>query len=329
VYDSPSKTMARYETYQSNAAEAPIMRKWLVIAFFMSVALHVGLFVVFRMKTLDRFGYNDAPRLAPPTEILTRVKIPQMPDQDTHAVLQSGSNKASKLVIPDEKPVLQDVKIQTPLPDFVKPLPQDKPKAEMGSTEALAKVEAASKGAMEKELNSLAGNLIKETVPSPRQPRIKVQSSARTGDGLGDMAGIPGRMSLDEALNRAGQLPAGTKPIGVPGGALYEFDSAELKPEAVEQLQKLAELIRRNPRSTFSIEGHTDSFGTEAYNLDLSLRRADSVKTWLIQNMSISPDRIETKGLGNSRPIVPAGRTQEEQAPNRRVEIVIHTGRKK
>lgn len=305
------------------------MRKWLAIAFFMSVALHVGLIVVFRMKTLDRFGYNDAPRLAPPTEILTRVKIPQMPDQDTHAELHSGSAKASKFVIPDEKPVVQEVKIQTPLPDFVKPLTQDKPKAESGSTEALAKVEAASKGAMEKELNSLAGSLIKESIPAVHQPRIKVRPSGKTGDGLGDMAGIPGRLSLDDALNRAGSLPPGTKPIGVPGGALYEYDSAELKPEAVEQLQKLAELIRRNPKSTFSIEGHTDSFGTEVYNLDLSLRRADSVKFWLIQNMGIAPERIETKGLGNSHPLVPAGKTVEEQAPNRRVEIVIHTGRKK
>jgi outer membrane protein OmpA-like peptidoglycan-associated protein len=321
--------MARYETYQSNAAEAPVMRKWLVVAFFISVALHVGLIVAFQMKTLDRFGHNDAPRLAPPTEILTRVRMPQMPDQDTKAVLHSGSEKASKFVIPDEKPVVQEVKIQTPLPDFVKPLTQDKPKAEMGSTEALAKVEAASKGAMEKELNSLAGSLVSKTAPLPHQPRIKVQSSAKVGDGVGDMAGIPGRLSLDEALNRAGSLPAGTKPIGVPGGALYEYDSAELKPEAVEQLQKLAELIRRNPRSTFSIEGHTDSFGTEVYNLDLSLRRADSVKTWLIQNMGIGPERIETKGFGNSHPIVPAGRSVEEQAPNRRVEIVIHTGRKK
>jgi outer membrane protein OmpA-like peptidoglycan-associated protein len=321
--------MARYETYQSNEAEAPVMRKWLVCAFFLSLALHAALIVAFRMKTLDRFGHNDAPRLAPPTEILTRVKIPRMPDEDTHTVLHSGAAKASKFVIQNEKPVVEDVKIQTPLPDFLKSIAQDKPKAEASSKEVMARVEAASNGAMEKELNSLAGNLIKESSPSVNQPRIKVRPSSKTGNGLGDMAGIPGRLSLDEALNRAGALTAGTKPIGVPGGALYEFDSADLKPEAQVQLQKLGELIRRNPKATFSIEGHTDSFGTEAYNLDLSLRRAESVKSWLIQNMGIAPERIETKGLGNSHPIVSAGKTQEEQAPNRRVEIVIHTGHKK
>jgi len=301
----------------------------LVVAFFASVALHVGLVVIFQMKKLDRFGYNYAPRLAPPTEVLTRVKIPQMPDQDTKAVLNSGSAKVSKFVIPDEKPVVEEVKIQPPMPDFVKQLTQEKPKAGSGSTVARAKVEAASNGDLEKQLNSLAGSLITQTVPAAHQPRIKVSASSKYGNGVGDMAGIPGMQSLDDALNHEGSLPSGNHPIGVPGGALYEYDSAELKPDAVEQLQKLVELIRRNPKATFSIEGHTDSFGTEAYNLDLSLRRAESVKNWLIQNMRIAPERIDTKGFGNSRPIVPAGRSVDEQAPNRRVEIVIHTGRKK
>ena len=305
------------------------MRKWLLRAFFMSLALHAALIVGFRMKTLDRFGQNDAPRLAPPTEILTRVRIPQMPDEAVHARLPASAAKNPKFVIQEDKPVVQDVKIQSPLPEFAKPLAQDKPKAENGSTDALAKVEAASRGAMEKELNSLAGSLMKETVPSARQPRIKMRASDKAGDGLGDSAGIPGRLSLDDALNRVGTLPPGTKPIGVPGGALYEYDSADLKPEAVEELQKLAELIRRNPKATFSIEGHTDSFGSEVYNLDLSLRRAESVKNWLIQNMGIASERIQTRGLGNTHPIVPAGRSVDEQAPNRRVEIVINTGRRK
>jgi outer membrane protein OmpA-like peptidoglycan-associated protein len=254
-----------------------------------------------------------------------------MPDDNARTRIPESAPKSSKFVIQDEKPVVEDVKIQSPVPEFVKSLPEDKPKAQNGANDALAKVAAASRGAIEKELNSLAGSLMKESVPAVHQPRIKVRPSDRAGDGVGDAAGIPGRLSLDDALNRVGPMLPGNKPIGVPGGALYEYDSAELKPEAVDQLQKLAELIRRNPKATFTIEGHTDSFGTEVYNLDLSLRRADSVKYWLIQNMGITPERIQTKGLGNSRPIVAAGKSVEEQAPNRRVEIVINTntGRKK
>ena len=321
--------MTRYENYQSNAAEAPIMRKWLVYAFLISLALHACLIVAFRMKTLDRFQMNDAPRLAPPTEILTRVKIPKMPDEDVSSAQPAAAKKTPKFVISETKPTVDDTQIIAPVPEFTKTLTQSKPTAESGSTQSLAKVEAASRGAMEKELNSLAGSVMKESPASVRQPRIKVFASSKSGDGLGSNEGIPGRKSLDDALANVGPMPAGNTAIGVPGGALYEYDSAELKPDSVEQLHKLQELIRRNPKATFSIEGHTDSFGSEPYNLDLSLRRAESVKVWLIQNMSISPDRIQTKGFGNSHPIVPAGKSVEQQAPNRRVEIVIHTAKKK
>ena len=89
------------------------------------------------------------------------------------------------------------------------------------------------------------------------------------------------------------------------------------------------EIIKRNPRATFVIEGHTDSFGGTDYNIQLSQRRADAVKTWLVANLGLPEDRIVTIGYGSTKPIVPVSGTVEEQAPNRRVEIVIKTNRKK
>jgi len=73
----------------------------------------------------------------------------------------------------------------------------------------------------------------------------------------------------------------------------------------------------------FLIEGHTDSVGTEESNLILSQDRATMVKMWLVREMKIPADRIETVGFGASRLIAPASGTQEEQQINRRVEIVI------
>ncbi|MBV9130281.1 MAG: OmpA family protein, partial [Verrucomicrobia bacterium] len=64
---------------------------------------------------------------------------------------------------------------------------------------------------------------------------------------------------------------------------------------------------------------------SDRYNLDLSQRRAETVKGWLVENMSIEPDRIQTQGYGKTRLIVPADRSVEEQQLNRRVEIVIRT----
>ena len=122
-------------------------------------------------------------------------------------------------------------------------------------------------------------------------------------------------------------------------GAETYHGSSELRESAVSQLQKLGELIKRHPNSTFVIEGHTDSTGTPETNQALSQERAGSVKQWLVDNMGIAPERIETLGLGSSKLIVPPqafdmkvpGSFDAEvarQQPNRRVEIVIKTNRK-
>jgi len=90
-------------------------------------------------------------------------------------------------------------------------------------------------------------------------------------------------------------------------------------------MQKLGELIQRNPRAVFRIEGHTDAIGSREYNLVLSQRRADAMKEWLVASLRLDPARIETVGFGPDKLKVPADRSIEEQQPNRRVEIVIKT----
>jgi outer membrane protein OmpA-like peptidoglycan-associated protein len=87
----------------------------------------------------------------------------------------------------------------------------------------------------------------------------------------------------------------------------------------------LGRLIQRNPQAVFRVEGHTDSFGSDQYNMELSQRRAETVKGWLVANMSIDQDRVQTQGYGKTRLIVPADRSVDEQQLNRRVEIVIRT----
>jgi outer membrane protein OmpA-like peptidoglycan-associated protein len=90
-------------------------------------------------------------------------------------------------------------------------------------------------------------------------------------------------------------------------------------------LQKLGTLIKRNPRATFTVEGYTDSFGGPEYNLDLSQRRADGVKQYLVEVMGISPAQIQTRGYGQTKFRVSPNGSIEEQRENRRVEIVVHT----
>jgi outer membrane protein OmpA-like peptidoglycan-associated protein len=73
------------------------------------------------------------------------------------------------------------------------------------------------------------------------------------------------------------------------------------------------------------VEGYTDSFGTFEYNLDLSQRRADSVKRYLVEMMRINPAQIETHGYGAMKFRASPSGSIEEQSPNRRVEVVVHT----
>ena len=143
---------------------------------------------------------------------------------------------------------------------------------------------------------------------------------------MGPNVGVPNFSNLDSLLSQQGPLSSKTAPILLPTDLLFDYDSATLRSQAVGSLGQLAELIERNPNSTFIIEGHTDNFGTPEYNQGLSKVRAESVKAWLVQNAGIDPARIQTRGLGMSRLLV-AGGSVEQQQLNRRVEIVIKTNR--
>nr|WP_281375567.1 OmpA family protein [Haloferula luteola] len=106
----------------------------------------------------------------------------------------------------------------------------------------------------------------------------------------------------------------------LPSDLLFEYNSAELRESARVGLMKLALLVERNPGLYCWIEGYTDLFGTESYNLELSRRRAESVKSYLTGSLKIDGKRIETRGFGKSDPLVNQGDI-DQQAPNRRVEI--------
>ena len=105
------------------------------------------------------------------------------------------------------------------------------------------------------------------------------------------------------------------------GDVLFEFDQADLKPGAVRNLQPLIAFLKENSSRGVTIEGHTDSVGSEAYNLSLSERRASAVRRLLTEN-GIAADRIVARGLGETYPVA-SNDTKQGQLMNRRVEIVI------
>jgi len=103
-------------------------------------------------------------------------------------------------------------------------------------------------------------------------------------------------------------------------GIRFDVNKSTLKPESMGAINEIYTLMKDNPDLKFSVEGHTDSQGDDAFNMKLSQDRAESVKNTLIK-MGISTDRLTSKGWGESRPIS-NNASPEDMANNRRVEFV-------
>ncbi|HKJ07205.1 MAG TPA: OmpA family protein, partial [Flavobacteriaceae bacterium] len=101
----------------------------------------------------------------------------------------------------------------------------------------------------------------------------------------------------------------------------FHFDKATLKPSAEEKLDENVTIMNKYQNTKFFIEGHTDSIGSNAYNLDLSERRAASVKNYLISK-GVSASNLESKGYGETQPI-DTNDTDAGRAKNRRVEVKL------
>ena len=101
----------------------------------------------------------------------------------------------------------------------------------------------------------------------------------------------------------------------------FGFDSSDLTPVAKANLDKLAQVLKNNMDTNINIYGHTDSKGTDAYNLSLSERRAAAVKNYLV-SQGVSASRMFTMGVGEKEPVA-SNDTDAGRAENRRVEFAI------
>jgi len=102
----------------------------------------------------------------------------------------------------------------------------------------------------------------------------------------------------------------------------FDTGKATIKPESYPILAKVAEFLQANPKAIVEIQGHTDSVGSESYNMSLSQARAEAVRDYLITHHSIEASRLIAKGYGETMPIAD-NTTREGRAMNRRVEFKV------
>lgn len=329
--------MATFNTYQQPAAETPLARKWFVRALVASIIIHGVLFAAFRATKLEHF---DAPaeRLVPRNFSLGRVDIDPKTLSDepekTQAEQPASPQPAPSIAIPDDKPTAdanpQDVVYKPTAPDVVKPIATENPKVSDADLKMMTKMQQTVTNDLDTELNKVSEQLIKDKTQSNTKSLLKFSENTKPG-GSGNPAGsgesaIPGMESLDDALKgTGGGLHNGDK-IGIRGGALFEFNKAELRKEALGDLEKLAERIKHYPKATLIIEGYADSIGSISdpqYNIKLSKDRAEAVKSYL-EIAGIDESRIQAIGNGSTKFIDPPTYDPAKQAMepnNRRVEI--------
>ncbi len=121
--------------------------------------------------------------------------------------------------------------------------------------------------------------------------------------------------------------PAAEKPkpvaekVTFAADVLFDFDKAVIKPEGKSKLDDISNKVRGINLEVVIGIGHADSIGSDAYNQRLSVRRAESVKAYLVSK-GIEPNRIYTEGKGEKQPVA-SNKTKDGRAKNRRVEIEV------
>jgi outer membrane protein OmpA-like peptidoglycan-associated protein len=325
---------AEFEDVRRDSASS--FSRWLIPALILSLLLHLLFWHWARNCPLPSSGREVYERIVPRTFHLERVEIDSKLLAPDEASEKQASRAPESVNLPDEKAafekLMSDNKGEPAAPKIDQAVLSEKPTASSTTLEETTQM-AKRTGAQSilEDPRSLQAALLAEKPSVAGRPTGKVlDPQALTGRAVakaGKLRGgdTPGFSNLDELLARTGPLSSETAPILMPTDLLFDYDQASLRLEALASLEKLGTLIRRNPQASFVIEGHTDSFGSEEYNFDLSLRRADTVKAWLVTVMNIAPGRITARGFGKSRLIAPASGTIEEQQINRRVEIVIRT----
>lgn len=310
------------------------MARWVIPALILSLGLHVLFWLWASGRPVNRMSEAFYDRIVPRTFQVERVEIDPKLLEPIPAPDERPASAPTAVQIPEEKvsfeQMMGELRATPTAPKLDATAFADKPTIAAPTFEStIQTAEAAGVRSLLPDEKALVEELLKDQPMVTGSTTLDLPNPQEVGGAVETRAALPagrgpaGFSDLDNLLAQTGPLSSETAPILMPTDLLFDYNSAVLRPGAMASLEKLGELIRRNPNSRFVIEGHTDSIGTDEYNNALSLQRAQSVKDFLTRTMGIAPAAIDARGLGKSRLIAPATGTIEEQQINRRVEIVI------
>ncbi|MCP5538848.1 MAG: OmpA family protein [Akkermansiaceae bacterium] len=348
--------------WQSPARQAPSFKIettrnlgwWVLLALLFSVIVHVCLYVALGELEWFKGGPAEADDIVWKNHgdqlVVDKDKLQELlPEPDLPKPEPIEPEKLSDLPMVDksldefdlmERMKDKEVKL-TPEVDSAKIFSNEKVAIARPNTPAVV-AEAMQINASEllgKDLKEMREKLLESSAVSADQPIMALDADEVTkgldtdkffkdaaAKAFGNDAGkfMEGYNTLDGLIGATGgNLPPGEEKILMPTDILFEYNEWELKEAARLSMMKLAFIVQTNEKAQFVIEGHTDTFGTDEYNMDLSKKRAGAVRDWLMERLQIGAKNIKAVGYGRGRPIVNPNGSIEEQSLNRRVEIVI------
>lgn len=310
---------------------------WAAVAMLASILMHIAVFLMLdRMKIALRF--EQAHELSTASVNVSRVEVRPMEVESIAPAENVITPPEDLAALLDEVDLLDalpknseiDIKPDVQNPEYA--LQMENP-ALSGDPAALAmEVSAgleidADIPELGRQLESLEPAAIGQMTVDPGAMQVDDSELTKMTDellkqgagGKSDHGTMDGITSLDDLLDVPPSVLVTSKTM-LPSDLLFGFNSAELRESARLGLMKLSTLMDRNPDLYCWIEGHTDLVGGDAFNLNLSIRRAEAVKNYLVESFRMNPTRIITRGFGRFRPMVTSGSVEEQEA-NRRVEI--------
>lgn len=201
-------------------------------------------------------------------------------------------------------------------------------KAELAEVQADLAV-LAKQSAEAQRRNQLASAVSQEQMRSDlgsANAQLAAQSQALASERQARMDAEKRAADTRSALERIGSVRSDSRGVIVtlPGGVLFASGKSELLGTAKAKLSEVAAVLAKDPKAMLSVEGYTDSRGSEQLNNDLSMKRAEAVRSFLVSK-GIPSANIVAEGHGEDNPVADNA-TAEGRANNRRVEIVVKSG---
>ncbi len=155
----------------------------------------------------------------------------------------------------------------------------------------------------------------RQTTPAPQQPARSVDSD---GDGVVDANDACPNTNRNLAVDARGCVILDADQRDLTLAINFDYDQSVIKDEYQDEIEEFADFMREYNNTRATIEGHTDSRGSEAYNQALSERRANAVRNELIMRYGIAASRLTAVGFGESQPVA-SNDTDAGRAQNRRI----------